>query len=195
MHRTPLWRVQPKSSAYDRAATSAGPGAANGYRLPARKQGVFDQRYCDANRIVGDAARGARYAALKRVVRTCGVAQCLPLRPRRLGGAPHCDASLPLLRAAPACMLAVAKLLAVQHMPPPAQACPEPGSVHAEQAGRAGCRMPLPCTLSCTLAQLRRRGRSQTQQASRLACPRWSAKDGLGTMRAAAPTAQVRGLI
>jgi len=148
VHRTPLWRVQPKSSAYDRAATSAGPGAANGYRLPARKQGVFDQRYCDANRIVGDAARGARYAALKRVVRTCEVVQCLPLRPRRLGGAPHCDASLPLLRAAPACMLAVAKLLAVQHMPQPAQACPEPGSVHAEQAGRAGCRMPLPCTLA-----------------------------------------------
>lgn len=51
------------------APLRAGPGVANGYRLPARKQGVFDQRYFDANGIADDAARGARYAALKRVVR------------------------------------------------------------------------------------------------------------------------------
>ena len=51
------------------APLRAGPGIANGYRLPTRKQGVFDQRYFDANGIADDAARGARYAALKRVVR------------------------------------------------------------------------------------------------------------------------------
>ncbi|KAK9845520.1 hypothetical protein WJX81_008440 [Elliptochloris bilobata] len=44
------------------------PGVANGYRLPARKEGVFDQRYFDANGIAGDAERAFRYAALKRVV-------------------------------------------------------------------------------------------------------------------------------
>ena len=72
LHHVKAHRPVFNSRADVAAPLRAGPGVANGYRLPARKQGVFDQRYFDANGIAGDAARGARYDALKRVVRWPG---------------------------------------------------------------------------------------------------------------------------